>query len=568
MFYILYSVLILSILWFIRETKSILFWFYLWQLKEYHIGRFIDHFRTEKGKRLLFNKLIFLKILLIFSFFLLATSYITFLFSYLSIKEKISSVEFGILSLSFLGLLYFLESAQVFKNFFLKELKMPVLTKKTILLIFTALLVEVLILSFLLLNVKNPFWFTFCLLVFDILTPLIASGIVLFFQPLAVLGRNQIIKKAKKKRAQFKKLLVIGITGSYGKTSTKEFLAEILSERFKVLKTKGHQNSEIGISQCILNDLKEEHEVFVVEMGAYNKGGIKLLCDIVKPQVGIITGINEQHLATFGTMENLLSAEGGEELINSLPEMGFVVFNGDNSYCRQLYKKARVSKRICYTTFSAPAHEVVLGDFWTSNIKLEKESIYFKVFSRYGEIVEFKLNLLGEHYAQNILMAAIIAKEVLGMPLEEIAKISQRIKPEQGGMRLIKRKDGLNIIDTTYSANPDGVIAHLEYLKIWERKKVIVMPCLIELGKASKEVHRRIGKKIGEVCDLAIITTKERFKEIKEEAIRSGMKAENVLFLENPKKIFEKIKSFSSEGDVILLEGRVPSELITRLCHE
>jgi UDP-N-acetylmuramoyl-tripeptide--D-alanyl-D-alanine ligase len=129
-------------------------------------------------------------------------------------------------------------------------------------------------------------------------------------------------------------------------------------------------------------------------------------------------------------------------------------------------------------------------------------------------------------------------------------------------MKLRKGIGGLNIIDATYSANPDGVISHLEYLKTLRQtqgKLVIIMPCLIELGKASKEVHKRIGQKIGEVCDLAIITTKDRFKEIRESA------GEKAIFLDNPKEIFEKIKNFCQRGDVILLESRVPNQLISLL---
>jgi len=161
------------------------------------------------------------------------------------------------------------------------------------------------------------------------------------------------------------------------------------------------------------------------------------------------------------------------------------------------------------------------------------------------------------------------------MSLEEIARACRKIEPGQSGMQLKKGINGFNIIDATYSANPDGVIAHLEYLKIWPAqrdeplfdlryrsvKKVIIMPCLIELGKASKEVHKRIGQKIGEVCDLAIITTRERFEDIKGGAI----KKENILFIENSKEILEKIKIFCKPEDVVLLESRVPPGLLRKL---
>lgn len=533
---------LLGFLWFFRQIKFTLFWIYLWQLKEYHLGRFIDHFRTEKGKRIFLNKLLILKFILIFYFLLFWQNFSHWAFIF-----------------SLLILIYFFESIKTFLDLIFKRLKKPVWTKKTIFLTIFSLSIQIIYLSS---SLQEKFFFPFYLLIFDFFTPAIISGILLFFQPLSFFWRNRLIKKAKEKREKFKKLIVIGITGSYGKSSTKEILAKILSEKFKVLKTKENQNSEVGISQCILNDLKPEHEVFIVEMGAYNKGGIKLLCDIAKPQIGIVTGVNEQHLSTFGSMENLLSAEGGEELIESLPPMGFAVFNGDNIYCRELYKKTSISKGICYTKFFSPTAEVMVGDFWVREIKVGRQSLSFKVFSRWGEIVEFKVNLFGEFLIQNILMAAVVAKEVLGMTLEEIAQTCQKIKPEEIGISLKKVVNNLNIIKSTYSTNPDGVIAHLDYLKIWPGQKVIVMPCLIELGSASKEVHYRIGEKIGRVCDLAIITTKERFKEIALGAIKNGMKRENIMFSENPKEIFKIIKTFCQPEDVVLLEGRVPEELI------
>ena len=203
---------VLSTLWLVRETKAILFWLYLWQLKEYRIGRFLDHFRTEKGKKLLFNPLIFLKILLVLGLF-----FFTFLGSGWVVVFPL-----------ILALIYFGESIITFKNLLQKRLKKPVLTKKAVFLISAALILEISALLIIFLNVKEIIWFNFWLLAFDISTPAIISAIVLFFQPLTVLLRNQIFKKAKEKRAGFKNLLVIGITGSYGKTSTKEFLATIL----------------------------------------------------------------------------------------------------------------------------------------------------------------------------------------------------------------------------------------------------------------------------------------------------------------------------------------------------
>ena len=487
-----------SSLWFIRTAKSFLFWIYLWQLKEYHTGRFLDHFRTDKGKKIFTNPLFIIKIILILAFFALP------LF-----------VFFAVI------LIYIFEVLRALFDVLRKKIKMPVLTSKTLLLIFLALLAEILFIFFLKLYFENIITVVFLLLLFDAFSPLIASLIVLFLQPLAYYARNRIIKRAKEKRSQFKNLLVIGITGSFGKTSTKEFLAEILSAKFKVLKTREHQNSEVGISRCILDDLKEGHEIFIAEMGAYNKGGIKLLCGIVKPKIGMVTGVNQQHLATFGSMENLLSAEGGGELIDSLPADGMAFFNAKNEHCRNLYQKTGIKKFL------------------------------------YGEQALFP----GE---ENILGAMAVAKE-LGMTDEEISRACERIKNKFPGIKIKKGISGLNIIDATYSANPDGVLAHLEYLKGLFGKKVIIMPCLIELGEASAEVHRKIGKKIGEICDLAIIITKDRFKEIKDGSTSSPQGGAEVLFIDNPKEILRKIKSFVSEDDYLLLESRVPAVLFKEL---
>jgi len=218
----------LSLLWLVRTTKFVLFWFYLWQLKEYHTGRFLDHFNTENGKKLILNGLNVFKL-----FLLLAFSF------------------YPVLLLSMVILLYIFESFKALLDFSKRRLKKPILTKKTIFLILIGLFVEFVILFLLFSHTENLRSFAFWLLLFDVLVPVVVSSIVLIFQPFAVLLRNRIIKKAREKRKRLDKLLVIGITGSYGKTSTKEFLADILSLKYKVLKTREHQNSEIGISQCI-----------------------------------------------------------------------------------------------------------------------------------------------------------------------------------------------------------------------------------------------------------------------------------------------------------------------------
>ncbi|MCD5396177.1 MAG: UDP-N-acetylmuramoyl-tripeptide--D-alanyl-D-alanine ligase [Candidatus Pacebacteria bacterium] len=522
--------------WAVKQVKAVLFWVYLWQLKEYHRKRFIDHFRTQKGKSIFLNWVFATKIL-----FLLL---ICFLPSF--------NLFYFVLPL------FIFECLRTLLSFYKKRAKLPIFTLKAraiLLLSFLSLYSLAIILFFFSPNI--PF-FVLGLLVLDILTPLFVSFFVFLFEPITLFFQHCLLRKAERKRERFKNLIVVGITGSYGKTTTKEILAFVLSSQFRVLKTERHINAEVGIAKTILEKLKPEHQIFVAEIGAYERGKITQVCKAIKPKIGIITGINQQHMATFGSQENIIYGEGFE-LIDNLPDNGTAVLNWDNEYIKSnLTSQNSKVKIIKYAV-----KNIKEADVWAEKIKVEKEKISFWMATE-KEKVFCEVNLIGAHNIYAVLAAGAVAEE-LGMSLSEIAEILKNIKPDLGAMQLKKGINGIDIIDASYSANPDGVISALDYLKIWERKKVIMMPCLIELGKVSKEVHKKIGKKIGKICDLAIITTKDRFKEIQKGAKEAGMKKENILFLEDPRKIFEKIKNFCKEGDVVLLEGRVPKKLIELL---
>ncbi|MDO8265210.1 MAG: UDP-N-acetylmuramoyl-tripeptide--D-alanyl-D-alanine ligase, partial [Candidatus Parcubacteria bacterium] len=432
--------LILLISWFLVFNKKILFWIWLWQLKEYHIGRFLAHFSTEKGRKLIFNPILALKVSLLIYFLLIL--------HFFQSDEQYFSITL-MLIIALVYILYFIEGIKVLADIYRRQLKIPVLTKKTFLIIAIVVLSEVLILAFIL---GYPFMFFLAADIFSLLIATLCVGIV---QPFSNLWRKKIIKKATEKRAQFGNLIVIGITGSYGKTSVKEILAHVLSSKFRVLKTKEHQNSEVGVSQCILNELKPEHEIFVAEMGAYNKGGIKLLSGIINPKIGIITGINGQHMATYGSQENIIRTKF--ELIDALPENGIAVFNRDSRLVVVNAKPQNMKSIFC------SSKEKV--DFWAEEVNIKTDSVSFIAFSKDGDSAPFRTDLLGSQNIVNILMAAAAAKE-LGMNLKEISQACSSIKPEQGAIQLKKGINGLNVIDSTYSANPEGVIADLDYLRI------------------------------------------------------------------------------------------------------
>ncbi len=520
-----YIISVLTALWVFRMVKDVLFWVYLWQLKEYHIGRFIDHFRTYRGRHLLVNSSNAVKIVLI---------RFLFVFSQANILVFI---------------LYGLEAGKALFDVLRGSLTRPVLTSKTFILLLGTMAVMLAIAGtlFFFAGLRGNM-FLVSLVVLDLISPILVSAVVLLFQPVAVFQRNRMIQNARVKRSGMNNLLVVGITGSYGKSSTKELLFHILSAKYKTLKTQKNNNSEVGISQTILQDLRPEHEVFVSEMGAYNKGGIRLLASIAKPKIAIVTGINEQHMATFGSQAKI--AEGKYELIESLDDKGVSIFNGFNKYCEEMYEKTRGEKRKIGKG----------GDLWAENVSITKDGISFLAVHKEGESADVRVQVRGP-LLENILLAQLAALE-MRVGLKESA---QALSSFVGGLQVIKGINGADIINSSYSANPTGALADIDYMNLWQGKKIVVMPSLIELGSSSKEVHRRIGEKIGKTADLAIITTKDRFKEISEGAVAIGMKRDNIVLEERSAIILKTIQGIVKEGDVVLLEGRGPTGLLNLL---
>lgn len=517
-------------------------------MKDYHIGRFLDHFRTEKGRKLIFP---ILQIIKVFFFVLLV----------------ISSSAFDFLFYCLI-LIYCVEVAQFILAILKKNARIPVLTFKAFFL--TAIMLAFVGLSLIGISAFKDSTQLKLFLGFDILTPIFVSIVVLLFQPFFVLLRNATLKKAEKLLQKIKLVSgvkVIAITGSYGKTSTKEFLTTILSRKFKVLSTSKHQNSEIGVAKCILKDLRPNHQVFIAEVGAYDKGKVKQVCNILKPKIGIVTGVNEQHLALFGSMQNLLSAEGGGELADSLPKDGVLFINGDNKYCLDLYKKNNDCRKKIYCL----SNKIIDSEIWADDIVVSKNYVSFIATCKNAnkEWMSFTVRVLGKHNIQNLLGAILVAKE-LGMSLFEIAEACKSISQEQAGITLKQGNHDIFIIDSSYSSNPDGVFADLDYFSVFGNptslrlrgaKKVIVMPCLIELGEKSSEIHKKIGQKIAETCDFAIITSKDKFQEIKNGAVQAGMAEKNILLCDKPQDIYSLITLFCKAGDAVLLEGRVPNKL-------
>jgi len=355
--------------------------------------------------------------------------------------------------------------------------------------------------------------------------------------------KRRIIKKAKQKIRSYPDLRVIGITGSFGKTSTKEFLAQILSSRFKVLATREHNNTDIGVAKQILKELESHHEVYIVEMGAYKKGEIRSICDLVSPEIGIITGLGTQHFSLFGSFPRLLEAKF--ELIDSLPGKGLVVLNGDNKFCLAFARQTAL-KKIIYSTRGQRT------DFYAEDIKVFREGIEFRM-QKEGKRRIFRAPLLGKQNVNNLL-AAISTASYLGLSLGKIAQEVAKIKSLPGTMRLLIGKGKVNLIDDSYNSNPEGVLAALAYLKVFPGRKFMIFQPMIELGRATFTEHRRVFRKATRICDLIFLTNQNFYDQIMT-GVNKKLR-EKVLLAKSPKQMIKSFFSNLSRKDVILLEGK------------
>jgi len=547
-FYFKILAIVTFISWLFHIFRRLSLWLYFWQLKEYRFDRFLDGIKE--------NKFLLLPRVVIWSLVLISALFF-------SLSFEIPHYIFILLSL----FLYFTLGLRSLYFLIKREWNLPKFTPKMIVL---SLFSGGGILFFGLKNslyffqsVLSPFYYFSYLFLFEILFPVFISILVVIFQIPTFFMKRMIIKNAKDKMKKLKKVLVIGITGSYGKTSTKEFLNELISQNYKTLKTPANQNSEIGVAKTVLEDLKENHQIFICEMGAYKKGEIKAICDIVHPKIGILTGISGQHISLFGNLKNIIHTK--YELISSLPKDGIAIFNGTNEECQKLAQRTTIKKFIYFSpSISQSEPQDQTPDVWAQNINETSDFIEFTMKSFKGEEA-IRLNLLGRYNIENFLGAATCAL-CLGINLKTIRKIAPNIKPSETSIRKKQGKNNVTIIDDSYSQNPDGVFAAIDYLKTYKKtKKIVLMPCLIELGKSAPAIHKSIGRMIGKNFDLAIITTPFYFEEIKIGAMESKMPKDRILFSNNPDEILEVIKPYLLSGNLILIEGRVNEKIIKKL---
>jgi UDP-N-acetylmuramoyl-tripeptide--D-alanyl-D-alanine ligase len=336
---------------------------------------------------------------------------------------------------------------------------------------------------------------------------------------------------------------VIGITGSVGKSSSKELAAEVLERRFRTLRNPGNLNNEIGLPLSMLR-LTETHQRAVLEMGFYVPGEIALLCRLARPAVGVITNISPVHLERAGSIEAIVN--GKAELVESLPAApdGVAILNADDE--RVLGMAGRTRARVFTYGFASGA------DLRASDDEgLGLDGIRFTLHHA-GETFHVHVPLLGRHSVHTALRAAAVAL-VEGMPWDEIL---DGLQNTQSQLRLVavQGPHGALLLDDTYNAAPSSVIAALNLLAELEGRRIAVLGDMLELGDFEERGHRMVGARAAQVT-VELVTVGERARWIADEAARSGLSASRIHSVPDSVAATELLRSRIGAGDVVLIKG-------------
>ena len=356
--------------------------------------------------------------------------------------------------------------------------------------------------------------------------------------------------KAMNKIKNMNNLNVIGITGSYGKTSSKNILNDILSVKYNSVTTPKNFNTQYGLIITINNYIDKFNDIFIAEMGAFKRGRIKLLCNLVKPKYGIITSIGTAHLDTFGSRENV--QKGKFELIESLPSDGLGILNMDDSY--QVSYKLKNKVDIIWIGI-----ENKDADILAKNIKIDSSGMTFDVYFKEDKTTHtFKTKLLGNANIYNIL-AGIAFGKYMGMSLKELELGVKRIKPIEHRLEL-KKIHNKTIIDDAYNSNPVGSKMALDVLKLMDGLKIVVTPGMIELGNEQYELNKKFGEYISEVADYVILVGEKQTKPILDGLKNKKYNNKKINIINDVKEAFPIIDSLKEKDKetYVLLENDLP----------
>ena len=381
------------------------------------------------------------------------------------------------------------------------------------------------------------------------LNPLVVLIAMFINMPIEKLVYLYYKTKAQNKLKSMNKLKIIGITGSYGKTSSKNILADILNIKYNALPTPRNLNTYNGLIMTVNNHMDKFTDIFIAEMGAYVKGEIAGLCKLVKPKYGILTTIGTAHLESFGSEENII--KGKFELIESLPADGFGVLNGDDP--KQVNYKLKNKVKTIWIGINNKNVDVL-----AKNIKCTSKGTEFDVvFKNNKKEYHFETRLLGKHNVYNILAAIACGRE-FGIDYDDLKQAVKSVKPIEHRLE-IKKLGNFYQIDDAYNSNPVGAKNACEILGMMPGYKIMVTPGMIELGDKEEEYNRVFGEQIAKVADEVILIGENKTKPIKEGIISKGFDKDKIIVFNDVREAYPYINNIALDKEVYaLFENDLP----------
>ena len=361
-------------------------------------------------------------------------------------------------------------------------------------------------------------------------------------QPIEKAVQMHYIRDARRLLAAKPEMPVIGVTGSYGKTSAKNFLTALLSTRYNVLMTPESYNTPMGVVRTVRERMKPSHQIFVCEMGACRVGEIKELCDLVHPTYGLITSVGEQHLETFGSVQNIVDTKF--ELADAIPAGGFIAVNED---CDLIRGRAVSCRRVGYAVDRA-------ADYTASDITVDRNGSSFTVTAPTGESRRFTTKLLGAHNIQN-LTGCIAVAHTLGISLEEMVYPVRMLQPVAHRLQMLANR----FIDDAFNSNPAGFRAALDVLSAFTGERVLVTPGMVELGAVQDERNRELGAYAATRCDRAVLVGKKQAPPLKEGLLAGGFDPAKLLVVDSLNEALDFLRTLPLDDErVVLLENDLP----------
>ncbi|HIU40790.1 MAG TPA: UDP-N-acetylmuramoyl-tripeptide--D-alanyl-D-alanine ligase [Candidatus Aphodocola excrementigallinarum] len=387
------------------------------------------------------------------------------------------------------------------------------------------------------------------LFLYDLLINFVVMISIIINKPVEKLVYLSYKNKAVKKLKDMKNLKVIGITGSYGKTSSKNILSDILNVKYNALPSPKNFNTPYGLIITVNNHLDKFDDILIAEMGAYKVGEIKELCDLVKPKYGILTKIGTAHIEIFGSQENI--QKGKFELIESLPHDGIGVLNADDKL--QVDYKLKNDCKIIWIGIENKDADVRAVDIKTSN----KGTTFNVIFKGDKKKYEFTTKLLGYNNVYNILASLALAKE-FGLSIDQMKKAVSGVRSVEHRLEL-RKAGNITYIDDSYNSNPVGSKMALEVLKEMPGLRIVMTPGMVELGDKSYELNKAFGTYMKDSTDKVILVGKKITKPILDGLKEVKYNDKNIYVVKSTKEAFSLVKSLTGNKEAyVLIENDLP----------